>query len=175
MSKINKMNHNKADSWPKKSYGFSLIEMVVVVGSLGIIIVAVISTILLTFRSQNMVKSNNKISENARSIIAELRRNVFNGNSFSIVCDVGSSSVSITNQKDGEITTLKCLGGNIDLNTTNLNSSEVAVFNCQNFVACINKTGSLEVVAVDFNFGLRTTTAGVGLSQLFTTTVTTRN
>jgi type II secretory pathway pseudopilin PulG len=159
----------------KKKFGFSLIEMVVVIGSLGIIIVAVISTILLTFRSQNMVKSNNKISENARSIVAELRRNVFNGDSFSIVCGVGGSSVSIPAQKDGEITILKCLGGNIVLNTTNLNSNEVTVFNCQNFATCIYKVGTSEIASVQFDFGLRTITAGVGVSQLYSTNVTTRN
>jgi len=174
------MNFNKHKYWFNKKeknrkFGFSLIEIVVVVGSFGMIIVAVISTILLTFRSQNMVKSNNKISENGRSILAELRRNVFNGNSSSIACGVGGSSVSISNRKDGGVTILRCLGINIASNSANLNSNEVVVYNCQNFAACTPKVGSTEVAAVEFNFGLLTTTTGVGSSQLFNTTVTTRN
>jgi type II secretory pathway pseudopilin PulG len=159
----------------KKYYGFSLIEMVVVVGSVGIMIVAVISTILMTFKSQNMVKSNNKISENGRSILAELRRNVFNSDASTISCGVGGSSVIVTNKKDGGVTTLVCLGINIASNSANLNSGEVAVYNCQNFVTCNLRSDSSGVASVDFNFGLRTTTTGIATTQMFSTSVTTRN
>jgi len=79
------MNNSKN----KINLGFSLIEMVVVVGSFGLIIVAVISTILLTFRSQNKVNSNNKLNENGTNILMELRRNILNSDSENIVCDVG--------------------------------------------------------------------------------------
>ena len=165
------MNINKQ----KKDSGFSLIEMVVVVGSFGIIIVAVISTILMTFKSQNMVKSNNKINENGRSILAELRRNVFNSDSGYITCGVGGSSVTVTNQKDRGVTTLVCRGNNIASNSAILNSGEVTAYDCQNFTTCNLKSGSSEVASVDFSFGLRTTTIGVATTQLFSTSITTRN
>jgi len=158
-----------------KKSGFSLIEMVVVVGSFSIIIVAVISTILLTFRSQSRVKVNNKLNENGRNVLAELRRSVFNGDSKSIVCGVGGSSVSISNSITKEETILICSQGNIKANLANLNSNEVTVINCQNFASCTNKTGLDEVAIVEFNFGLTTTNDGVGSTQLFNATVTTRN
>ena len=164
----------------KQSFGFSLIEMVVVVGSVGIIIVAVISTIILTFRSQNMVKSKNKINENARNIIYELRRLVFSGGSQQIVCGTGNSSVLVTNVFDKQETILSCVGGNIASSSAkivNLNTSEVTVFGCQNFVVCEDNTGLTEDigVTVSFNFGLSASTNGVGTSQMFNTWVSTRN
>jgi len=158
--------------------GFSLIEMVVVVGSLGVIIVAIISTILLTFRTQNMTKSNNKVSENGRNVLAELRRNIFNSDSNFVVCDIAKTSVSIVNRNDLGETTLICLGNYIASmsagTTIYLNSDEMTVNSCQNFAVCQNKTGSSEVASVTFNFGLRATTVGVGASQFFNTKVTTR-
>ena len=160
----------------KNNKGYTLIEMVVVVGSLGIIIVAVISTILVTFRSQNKVKANNKTSENGRMILTELRRNIFNGTSKSIVCGLGGSSVSIADLNIGTTTTsLVCRNNNIASNSATLNSSEVIVYGCQNFVTCTNKAGTSEVATVKFSFGLSSITAGVGTSQMFDTIVTTRN
>ena len=158
--------------------GFSLIEMVVVVGSFGMIIVAVISTILLTFRSQNKVNSTNKLGENGTSILTELRRNIFNSDSKNIVCGTGGTSVAIVNRNDKVMTNLVCVGGkiaSISATTVNLNSNEVSVFSCQNFVVCTKKVGSSEVIGVDFRFGLGTTTVGVNSTQFFDTSVTTRN
>ena len=158
--------------------GFSLIEMVVVVGSFGMIIVAVISTILLTFRSQNKVNSNNKLGENGASILMELRRNIFNGDSKRIVCGIGGTSVAILNKNGLVDTILSCAGGKIasvSTTTVYLNSNEVNVFNCQNFVKCNEKIGSPDIGGVDFKFGLGTTTVGVSSTQFFDTSVTTRN
>lgn len=168
---FNKKEHSR-------NFGFSLIEIVVVVGSFGMIIVAVISTILLTFRTQNKVGSNNKLSENGTSIMAELRRNIFNSDSKSIVCGVGGTSVTIVNRNDKEVTNLRCIGGNIasvSARTVNLNSGEITVSSCQDFVVCTTKVGTSEVTGVDFKFGLRTTTVGVTSTQFFKTSVTTRN
>lgn len=162
----------------KQDFGFSLIEMVVVVGSVGVIIVAVISTIVLTFRSQNMVKTKNKINENARSIIYDLRRSVFNSGSQQVVCGVGNSSVSVINSFDGKETNLACVGTNIassSATTVYLNSNEVSVYGCDNFVICEPAIGATEVAGVTFNFGLSASTNGVGTSQMFNTRVSTRN
>ena len=165
-----------------KKTGFSLIEIVVVVGSFGMITVAIISTILLTFRSQNRVKANNKISENGRIVLAEIRRNVFNSNPEFIVCDAGGSSVSVTNRKDGKVTILSCLGNSIASisatavgTTFYLNSNEVTVYGCPTFVVCNNRDDSTEVATVEFNFGLSANNSGVGSSQMFNTKVSTRN
>lgn len=165
------------DKEKNKKYGFSLIEIVVVVGSFSMIIVAIISTILLTFKSQTRVKINNKISENGRIILTELRRNIFGGDSTSIDCGalgVGSSVV-VRDIKNFEVTNIVCGGDNISSNLVNLNSNEVVVYNCQNFAKCITKMGSDDVASVEFNFGLRAITGGVGSSEVFSTTVTTRN
>lgn len=178
------MNYYKKELWYGKKentarFGFSLIEMVVVVGSFGVIIVAVISTILLTFRSQNKVNSNNKLGENGASILMELRKNIFNSDSNNVVCDAGGTSVVIINQNGLAETTLFCGEGkiaSISATTVYLNNDEVSVFSCQDFVECKKKSGSLdEVVSVDFKFGLGTTTVGINSTQYFDTSVTTRN
>lgn len=171
------MNNSKN----KINSGFSLVEMVVVVGSFGIIIVAVISTILLTFRSQNKVNSNNKLKENGTNILMELRRNILNSDSENIICDAGGTSVAVVNRSDKGQTSLICLGNNIasvsaSIGTTVfLANSEVTVNSCQNFVTCTPGVGSSEVIGVNFKFGLGTTTAGVSSTQYFDTSVTTRN
>lgn len=168
----------KSTLFGRREKGFSLIEMVVVVGSFGMIIVAVISTILLTFRSQNNVNSNNKLKENGASILMELRRNIFNGDSKNIICGVGGTSVFVKNRNDLGETNLVCVGGRIasvSATTVYLNSNEVSVFNCQNFAVCTKKIGTSEVIGVDFAFGLGTTTVGVSSTQFFDVSVTTRN
>lgn len=162
----------------KQDFGFSLIEMVVMVGSVGMIIVAVISTIVLTFRSQNMVKTKNKINENARSIIYELRRSIFNSESQLVICGVGNSSVSVTNFLDNKETILSCAGSKIASTSASivyLNSGEVGVYDCSNFAICELDVGTTEVAGVIFNFGLSASTNGVGISQMFNTRVSTRN
>ena len=167
----------KATQFGGQARGFSLIEIVVVVGSFSMIVVGVISTILLTFRSQNKVKTNNKTSENAQIVLTELRRNIFNSDSTLINCGalgVGSS-VTLRNRNNLGVTSIVCGGNNIASNSAILNSKEVVVYNCQNFAKCITKPGSSEVASVEFNFGLRAITGGVGSSEVFSTTVTTRN
>lgn len=161
------------------SSGFSLIEMVVVVGSLSVIIVAVISSILLTFRSQNTVSSNDKVSENGRSILAELRRGVFSSDPSKIVCGAGGTAVTVVNRLDNSATTLICVNSGTnnyiaaksETETTKLSSDEVLV-SCQNFVSCTNQ--GQDIVSVGFSFGLRSVTSGIGSSRVFTTTVTSR-
>ena len=161
-------------------FGFSLIEIVVVVGSFGMIIVAVISTILLTFRSQNKINSNNKLNDNGVNILMELKRTIFNGDSTNIICGVGGTSVIVVNRNDKSETILSCADGVISASVlatkVNLNSDEVSVVSCQDFVTCVNKVGSSEVVGVvNFKFGLGTTTVGVSTTKFFDTSVTTRN
>ncbi len=165
----------------KLSSGFSLIEIVVVVGSFGIIIIAVISTILLTFRSQNKVRSNNKLNENGTNIMAELRRNIYNSDSKNINCGAGGTSVTIVNRSDKRVTNLVCFDGKIasvsavPSTTVYLNSDEVVVISCQDFVLCNPRVGSSDVAGVDFKFGLGTTTVGVASTKYFDISVTTRN
>lgn len=165
----------------KKYYqtsGFSLIEMVVVIGSFAVLIIGIISTVLLTFRSQNKVSSNNKLEENGIRILAELRRNIFNGEAMSIVCGAGGSSVSVMNRSDKLQTNLVCRGGkiaSISATTVDLNDGHVSVYGCSNFVVCQPKAGTSETAKVDFNFGLGTTTVGINSTQVFSTSVTTRN
>lgn len=159
-----------------KNLGFTLIEMVVVVASVGIIVVAVIGTILGTFKSQNRNKSMNVISENGQMIIRELRHNILSSNSQRIVCSTGGTSVSMVDLVTAEETVLFC-GNNkiasISAQERRLNNDEVNVTNCNNFVVC--SPGNTNVTNIIFNFGLGATVAGVSVTKNFETTVTVRN
>lgn len=164
-----------------KKNGYTLVEIMVVVVSLGMIMTATVGVILGSFRAQNRTKSNNKVIENGSWIINELRKNVFNSLSSDIVCGVGGSSVAVKNFNDGRVTTLSCnvasnriasssaVGG-----TVSLNNSEVVITDCTSFVVCETNADD-EVMEVNFNFGIGATTSGIGITQIFTTKVTLRN
>ena len=161
--------------------GYTLIEIMVVVGSVSLIMMAVTGVILGSFRAQNRTKMDNKIMENGSWIINELRKNVFNSYSDEIECNDDGKSVQVMNLNDGDITTLSCreIDNKFKIASDSakslvLNNNEVEVVNCTNFVTC-EKVGD-KVSWVGFNFILRyISNNGIGASQVFSTKVTLRN
>jgi len=174
---INKKNNSKKRH---KKFGFTLIEIVVVVGSLGIIITAMVGVILGTFRAQNRVKSTNKVMENGVWITDQLRKSVFNSQKDKIVCNLDSLSIQLKDNIDDSQTTISCNKGANKIASASatkeyvLNNSEVNVNNCSGFVTC-ERDSSGSVINVIFSFDIGATTVGVSYSQNFKTAVTVRN
>ena len=163
-----------------KKSGFILIEIVVVVGSLGIVVTAMVGVILGTFRAQNRVKSTNKVMENGVWITDQLRKAVFNSQRGKIVCSADGLSIELKDNIDESLTTISCDKAANKIASTSatkeyvLNNSEVNINNCVGFVTC-EKDGFGTVGNVIFNFDLGAVTAGVSYSQNFKTSVTLRN
>lgn len=159
--------------------GYTLIEIVVVVASVGMIMTAVVGMVLGTFRAQNRTESNNKVTENGSWIMNELRKNVFNSYAEDTVCSGDGLSVEIKSLVDGQITTLSCdkftnkIASVSATKTSLLNSDEVEVVDCTDFAVC--ESNGDKVSGVVFNFTLEATTKGIGSTQAFTTKVTLRN
>ncbi len=161
-----------------KKAGYTLVEIIVVVASVGLIMTAMIGVILGSFRAQNRTKSDNKITENGSWIMNELRKNVFNSFGDQVECASDAKSVQIKSLVDGQITTLSCDQVNSKIASTSavervLNNSEVTVSGCTNFVTCEQVDD--KVYGVTFNFTLESTVEGVGSSRVFSTKVTLRN
>jgi type II secretory pathway pseudopilin PulG len=160
--------------------GFTLIEIVVVVGSLGIIVTAMVGVILGTFRAQNRIKSANKVMENGIWITNQLRKTVFNSQKDKIVCNPNGLSVVLKDNIDDSLTTISCdktankIASASATREYILNNSEVNVTNCIGFVVCEKDSFGL-VTNVVFSFDLGAVTAGVSYNQNFKTSVTVRN
>jgi len=175
----------------KKNKGFTLVEIIVTVSTIGIILVVVVGTVLQTMKAQNRNRGMSELSDQGDWILSELRKNVFNGGSLS--CGSDNLSVGITNLFNGVSTVLSCNILNNSIASTSgktvrkLNSTGIKVINCDNFVKCLTYekgsvvneegviTGDNRVLSVSFNFGIGTSVAGIGVSKSFTTTVTLRN
>ena len=144
------------------------------------------------FTSQNKNKASDKITQNGSWILNELKKNVINadkngenGDKFICSADDGSNSITITNTKDGNKTTISCLDDKIAsisgtaIGTTVYlfqNKDDLKLGDCSNFVSC-STLPSLQLSNVKFNFNLE---AGVdGLSSKttknFSIDVTLRN
>jgi prepilin-type N-terminal cleavage/methylation domain-containing protein len=161
--------------------GFTLVEIVIVTAAVGLIMIAMMGVVLGTFRSQNKGKSSSRVAENGTWILNELRRNILSSSSKRISC-ISNQSIGFTNIDNGESTVLSCedVSGyriasvSAEKGTLVLTGSEVTVDCGTAFVSC-ETLPSLEVSAVNFNFGLTSFVSGVGTSQDFNLKVTIRN
>jgi type II secretory pathway pseudopilin PulG len=164
----------------KKKTGFTLIEIVVVVASVGLIMTSVIGLVLGTFKAQNREKATNKVMENGSWIINELRKNTLNSESTTIVC-TANDSIEMVNMFDQEKSIFSCNRSSNKIASTSairdpntLNSDDVNITDCSNFVEC-EKDSSGKVSNIIFNFGIGATTSGVSVAKNFNTVVTVRN
>lgn len=163
----------------KKCLGFTLIEIVVIVASVGLIMTSVVGVVLGTFKSQNREKSTNKVLENGSWIINELRKNTLNSNSDTVVCN-DDGSIEMVNAVDQEKSVFSCDQVSNKIASTSaskeslLNSRIISVADCSNFAECVTDLSG-KVVMVTFNFGIEATTSGISVNKNFNTTVTLRN
>lgn len=169
--------------------GFSLIELLVVVGVLGSIMI--VSTVILsnTLKSKNRMTVSDTLEINGSQVIRNLRQLVLEAKTVGMGCEYSPSgvgtSIALINRFDDGITTLRCYendriasesaNGNFDLTMEN-----ALVVGCNNFVRCDTLPSSpiTRVSAVHFNFNLKigsTATPETGVSRNFKVEVGPRN
>jgi len=176
--------------------GFTLIEILIVVGVVMIIMVSISGVMSGVFTSQNRNKASDKITQNGSWILDELKKNILNadssgenGDKFTCPMDNYSNSIVITSVKDGEKTTISCfnsvdgykiasISGKAVGTTTYLfqKNNDLILKDCSEFVIC-STLPSLQLSNVKFNFNLG---AGVealssGITKAFSVDVTLRN
>lgn len=166
--------------------GFTLIEMVVVVGVFGMVMAAVTGILIDTFKANNRTKLNDMVMRNGNWSLGELRRNILSSSGNQIICSVGvGNSISVVNLNDGQETKIICYEnqkiasesalGVVDLTS----SSEVKVSGCDNFAVCNENPSSTMTSSVDFKFKLSAGVAGNTVENYaekeFNSKVTVRN
>jgi prepilin-type N-terminal cleavage/methylation domain-containing protein len=158
--------------------GFTLIEIIVVVSTIGIIMMVVVGSIFQIMKAQNRNEAISKLTDQGNWILSELKKNMFNSNN-KLTCSPDKLSVGTTNLFDGLSTVISCDVANNKIASTSafereLNGSGIDVVDCTNFVSC-DTNPDTEVSSLTFNFRIFTKVSGVGVSQNFSTTVTLRN
>ncbi len=161
----------------KLENGFTLMEIIVVIAVLALIMVSIIGVVVSVLKVQNRTKSNTRVVSVGNTILSELKKNLINGDSLSIICSEDKSSITFTNDFDGNTTIFNCTQGkiaSISAQTVYLNGEDVTVDDCSQFVTCYTLP-SLEISGIKFKFGVGSSIFGVGSSQNFEMDVTVRN
>ena len=181
--------------------GFTLIEILIVTSLIMVIIGSISGIMSGVFSSQSKNKATDKINQNGSWILNELKKNILNANSngyngadSNFNCPMGGgASMVMTNVKDGEKTTISCLGnktdgykiasisGKKDVGTTiylfqKNNDLFLDIEDCNNFITCTTLP-SLQLSKVSFNFNLGAGVFGLssGTTKSFSLDVTLRN
>ena len=165
----------------KKNNGFTFIEMLIVVGVMGVIMASILGVMTGAFRSQSRVKLTDKMNQTGVFVLAEIRKGIVNGISIGCpVLDTGTSSFGFVDRSNGEITNVVCYEGlriaSESANPVNLTNPDVTVINCGNFAKCntVNSPFETTVTSVDINFILSTNINGVGLTRPYTSKIVIR-
>lgn len=169
-----------------KKSGFTLVEIIVIVGALSLIMISLTSILSGVFNSQSKNKSNDNINQQGNWITEEIKKNLMNASGTGFSCPVGiGQSISFLNVKNGNRTVLGCLGssGNYSIASSSANSAtlftknnSLQITDCSEFVSC-ETLPSLEVSNVKIKFGM--TSGEVGsptyVNKDFELNVTLRN
>jgi len=163
-----------------KKAGFTLVEMVVVVGVTGIIMAAITGVLLNSFKTKNRVNVADLVEQNGSMLIAELRKNVVNG----VVSNCLGPSVKVLNKSDQGITTISCAGNKIASASgipsvsVDLSGSNVTV-DCTDsaFATCTTVGGKITKVVFTFTLSGGSAVAGPAnfVEKEFVTEVATRD
>lgn len=163
--------------------GFTLIEIVVVVGILAIIMASITSILLSSFKAKSKTEYRDLVEEEGSWVINELRKNTLNASASSIDC--GDTGVSFNNVKNSwdDKTVLYCDtdAGKIassSAHSADLSSEKVTVSGCDTFVSC-DTLPSSAVWRVNFSFDVTAGNVEAGAEDYearnFKTSVTVRN
>lgn len=172
--------------------GFTLIETLVVVGSILLVLVSIGAIVSGIFGSQRKNRAVEQIGQNGGWLLNELKKNVINAdgsgeNGLVFSCPVGSYGDSITfrNVRDGNTTTISCIADGDSYKIASASARETTTIfqkkdglvldGCNNFVTC-STMPDFRLSSVKFNFSL---VAGDGGSseqlKTFSADVTIRN
>jgi len=181
-----------------KKNAFTLVEILVVVGTMILIITSVSGIMFGVFSSKSKNQAITKMTQNGSWILDELKKNILNASSetengvrFDCPMQSVGTSVAITNVKDGERTTISCLHDTVTdsyrIASISANSVGTTVYlfqknndlylnNCNDFVTC-STLPSLQLSDVKFNFDLGAGAFGLsnGITKSFSIDVVLRN
>jgi prepilin-type N-terminal cleavage/methylation domain-containing protein len=154
-----------------KNRGFTLIEILVVIGITITLMLVVGGVMTTSFKAKNDTDSLVIITTESQVVISKLKQNIFDAEINTITCPVGvGDSISFTT-KNGGMTSLLCDSSDInDLKIASksaqngefkLNSDKVKITNCENFVSC-TMDGQL-VTSVDFKLTIGNTEFVTGI------------
>lgn len=159
----------------KNKTGFTLIEILVVVGVLTVLVVSVGGIMGMTFKAKNSSEGNELLSAKAAYVLTELKRNILNADANRINCLAGGTSISFT-AKDGTLTTLSCLVSptpqiasvSAENGTFNLLDNGIKTNGCTNFVKCnVDVSGKVKSVEFELKIKAPDNAAGAGSSGIY--------
>lgn len=165
----------------RQSTGFSLIELVVVVGVLGIVMI--ISGVVLTnsMRMSNRVAVTDDLESTGTWILSELKRVVLLARNGTVSCSGAGTRVDLENRLDENQIWLSCESASASISSNSavlgsmrLNPETVRVTGCGTFVTC--SSGSYPTVTIRFTLENEGGDKGVDRTyqRSFETTVTMR-
>ena len=140
--------------------GFTLIEILVVVGIIGAVMIVVTGILVNSFRAKTRVNLADIMEQSGGLVLSELKNNIVTASGMGMTCS--GSSLVFTSTEDGGVTTLKCYEGTkIASESSNgnfdLTPAKVVVSNCSNFVTCTPFPDAVDrTIKVDFLFDLST-------------------
>lgn len=153
-----------------KKNGFTLIEILVVIGIFGILAVIGTSMFFSILKGSTKTRVLAEVKQNGNYAISVMGRMIRNAKSIE---SCPGSSITIENQ-DRDSTTFSCSGGRVASNSAYLTSDKVAVTNCTNVFTC-NLGVSPNVVTIDFTLSQAMGTRAEETAQVdFKTTVSLR-
>ncbi|MFA5025391.1 MAG: type II secretion system protein [Candidatus Shapirobacteria bacterium] len=150
-----------------RNKGFTLIEILISIGVLGLLMSMVVSIMTMSFKAKNITESNGLLSSKAVFILGEIKNNILDAQKHTIICPASSGagdSISFET-KNGGMTTLLCdeVSGQIASvsaqGTYNFLESDIKPINCTNFVWC-NMTGESEVSSIGISLILVSNDSG---------------
>lgn len=148
--------------------GFTLIEIIVVMGVVGVLITASVYVLSGAFLSKTRSESADTVERNGSLILDQLRQIGLDAMSHQITCPVSGvgSSLSLTSARDGGITVLSCVNDDTIASssangTMELVVSGIRLSGCNTFVSC-DTIPSVGVSALNFDFKLSLGNSGFG-------------
>ena len=173
----------------KTAKAFTLIEMVVVIGVLGLVMSAVMGIMVNVFRAKNRIEVTDNSEQIGGQLLNQLKEDVVTASGVGMTCVTDGSSEAnnlvYSSAVDGGVTTLSCVEGtgiaSASANGTyDLTGSEVTVSGCNDFARCVPYPGSSDrIESVNFSFTLSAGVSGSGAqtanSRKFQSTVVVRN
>lgn len=158
----------------KMKKGFTLIEIIVVVGILGIVTVMGTNLFFSILRGSTKTKILQLVKQNGDYAITVMGRMIRNARSVS----GGGSSITILNS-DGMTTIFSCGENRIASNGASLVSSEVKVEDCSAVFTVTPGEAGIKPAVVKINFNLSQAAVATRLEEQasvnFQTTVSSRN
>lgn len=169
-----------------KKSGFTLVEIIVIIGTLSLIMISLTGILSGVFNSQKKNQSNDTINQQGNWIIDEIKKNLMNASSVGFSCPVGiGQSIGFQNVKNGNVTVLGCLGTSGDYRIASSSANSATLFtnngslkltDCTGFVSCeILPSSEVSDVKIKFKLEYGESLSPIYVSKDFELNVTLRN